>query len=108
MDIKMAGISGIECIEKLKAIVPDLQILMLRVYDDSEQIFRALTAGASGYLLKRLPPAKLLEAISEVMSGGSPMSSGIARKVVQYFQKRQRDAPPHPRSILLYVRPIPP
>jgi len=76
MDIKMAGMSGIECVERLKAAVPELQVLMLTVYDDSEQIFRALTAGASGYLLKRMPPAKLLEAITDVLGGGSPMSSG--------------------------------
>lgn len=76
MDIKMAGMSGIECVERLKTAVPDLQVLMLTVYDDSELIFRALTAGASGYLLKRMPPAKLLEAITDVLGGGSPMSSG--------------------------------
>jgi DNA-binding NarL/FixJ family response regulator len=93
MDIKMAGMSGIECVERLKAALPELQVLMLTVYDDSEQIFRALTAGASGYLLKRMPPAKLLEAITDVLGGGSPMSSGIARKVVQYFQRRQGQAP---------------
>jgi DNA-binding NarL/FixJ family response regulator len=66
---------------------PELQIVMLTVYEDAEQIFRALTAGASGYLLKRLPPVKLLEAIREVHEGGSPMSHSIARKVVALFQK---------------------
>jgi DNA-binding NarL/FixJ family response regulator len=89
MDIKMAGMSGIQCVEKLKTIAPRMQILMLTVYEDSELIFQALAAGASGYLLKRSPPAKLLDAIAEVLAGGSPMSSAIARKVVQYFQARQ-------------------
>jgi len=88
MDIKMARMSGIECVARLKTDSPDLQVLMLTVYDDSELIFQALAAGASGYLLKRLPPAKLLDAIRDVQGGGSPMSSGIARKVVQYFQHR--------------------
>ncbi|HAB16342.1 MAG TPA: response regulator transcription factor [Verrucomicrobiota bacterium] len=89
MDIKMARMTGIECVARLKTDVPDLQVLMLTVYDDSELIFQALAAGASGYLLKRLPPEKLLEAVRDVTGGGSPMSSGIARKVVQYFQRRE-------------------
>lgn len=93
MDINMVGMSGIECVERLKAKVPDLQVLMLTVYDDSELIFRALAAGASGYLLKRMPPAKLLEAILDVRGGGSPMSSGIARKVVQHFQRGREQEP---------------
>jgi len=87
MDINMAGMSGIECVKKLKGLVPEMQIVMLTVYEDTEQIFKALSAGASGYMLKRLTPAKLLEAIKEVRAGGSPMSSSIARKVVASFQK---------------------
>jgi DNA-binding NarL/FixJ family response regulator len=87
MDINMAGMSGIECVKKLKGLVPEMQIVMLTVYEDTEQIFKALSAGASGYMLKRLTPAKLLEAIKEVQAGGSPMSSSIARKVVASFQK---------------------
>jgi DNA-binding NarL/FixJ family response regulator len=86
MDINMAGMSGIECVEKLKAASPALQIVMLTVYEDTDQIFKALSAGASGYLLKRLSPAKLLQAIREVHAGGSPMSSSIARKVVASFR----------------------
>jgi DNA-binding NarL/FixJ family response regulator len=86
MDIHMAGMSGIECAKRLKAMLPQLQILMLTVYEDTEQIFKALSAGASGYMLKRLTPAKLLEAIRDVCAGGSPMSSSIARKVVDSFQ----------------------
>lgn len=87
MDIHMAGMNGIECVERLKELRPEIQIVMLTVYEDTEQIFRALAAGASGYLLKRLNPDKLLAAIQEVHEGGSPMSHSIARKVVASFQK---------------------
>jgi DNA-binding NarL/FixJ family response regulator len=87
MDINMPGVGGIECTRQLKAALPDLHILMLTVYEDTDRIFRALAAGASGYLLKRVAPRKLLEAIREVHSGGSPMSGPIARKVVQFFQQ---------------------
>ena len=87
MDINMPGMDGIECVVRLKAKMPEVQIVMLTVYEDTEKIFKALSAGATGYLLKRLPPAKLLEAIREVHAGGSAMSSSIARKVVASFQK---------------------
>ena len=87
MDINMAGMNGIECVGRLKAIAPELQILMLTVYDDTEQIFNALSAGATGYLLKRHDPDELLQAIRDVQAGGSPMSNSIARKVVASFQK---------------------
>jgi DNA-binding NarL/FixJ family response regulator len=90
MDIHMAGMNGIECVARLKELVPEIQIVMLTVYEDTEQIFKALEAGASGYLLKRLNPDKLLEAIREVHEGGSPMSDSIARKVVASFQKAGR------------------
>ena len=90
MDINLPGMSGIECARILKQSIPDLQILMLTVYEDSEMIFESLKAGASGYLLKRTPGAKLLEAIREVHEGGSPMSSHIARRVVQYFSETQK------------------
>jgi len=86
MDIHLIGMSGIECVERLKTMVPEMQVMMLTVYEDTEQIFRALAAGASGYMLKRLTPGKLLEAIREVHEGGSPMSGPIARKVVASFQ----------------------
>ena len=89
MDINMGGMSGIECVEKLKEISPEVQILMLTVYEDTEKIFRALAAGANGYLLKRSSPTKLLAAIREVHGGGSPMTSSIARKVVASFQKQK-------------------
>ena len=87
MDINLSGTSGIECVEKLKTVAPGMQIVMFTVYEDTSQIFRALAAGASGYLLKRSTPDKLLQAIRDVHAGGSPMSSSIARKVVASFQK---------------------
>ena len=97
MDINMAGMDGIECVRKLKALSPETQIVMFTVYEDTDKIFRALAAGASGYLLKRLTPAKLLQAIREVHEGGSPMSSSIARKVVVSFQTPEPGSgkPPH-------------
>jgi DNA-binding NarL/FixJ family response regulator len=87
MDIHLNGMSGIECVGRLKALMPQIQIMMLTVYEDTDQIFKALSAGARGYMLKRLTPGKLLEAIQDVHGGGSPMSSSIARKVVTSFQK---------------------
>jgi DNA-binding NarL/FixJ family response regulator len=85
MDIRLPGMSGIDCVAELKQLLPALQIIMLTVYEDSERIFRALKAGAGGYLVKSGPPEKLLEAIIDVSRGGAPMSSHIARKVVQHF-----------------------
>jgi len=87
MDIQLPKMSGIVCVEKLKARNPDLQVMMLTVFEDDEKIFRSILAGASGYILKRTPPAELLEAIRELHEGGSPMSDLIARKVVQAFQQ---------------------
>lgn len=85
MDIKLPKMSGIQCVVEIKKILPDIQIIMVTVYEDSERIFRALKAGASGYLVKSCPPEQLLEAIRDAYKGGSPMSSHIARKVVQHF-----------------------
>jgi DNA-binding NarL/FixJ family response regulator len=96
MDINLGGMNGIECVERLKAGAPAMQIIMLTVYEDTDQIFRALSAGATGYLLKRLSPAKLLAAIREVNGGGSPMSGSIARKVVASFQKAGGSGEKHP------------
>ncbi len=87
MDINLPGINGVECVRRLKSILPATQVVMLTVYEDTENIFNALAAGANGYLLKRTPRAELLEAIKEVSQGGSPMTAHIARKVVQSFQK---------------------
>jgi DNA-binding NarL/FixJ family response regulator len=89
MDIHLEGMNGIECVRKLKPKLPGTQILMLTAFEDTDLIFSALAAGASGYLLKRLPPAQLLEAIRDVQTGGAPMSASIARKVVQSFQVAQ-------------------
>jgi DNA-binding NarL/FixJ family response regulator len=89
MDINLPGMNGIECIKKVKAVCPKMQFMMFTIYEDSEQVFDALTAGASGYLLKKTPKEKILEALQELHEGGSPMSSHIARKVVNYFQKKQ-------------------
>jgi DNA-binding NarL/FixJ family response regulator len=86
MDINLGGMSGIECVRHLKPQMRDTQMVMLTVFEDTDKIFSALSAGASGYLLKRLAPEKLLEAIREVHEGGSPMSAPIARKVVQSLQ----------------------
>lgn len=88
MDINLGGMSGIECVEQLRKVMPEVQILMLTVYEDTDQIFRALSAGANGYLLKRSSPSKLIAAIREVHAGGSPMTSSIARKVVASFHKQ--------------------
>jgi DNA-binding NarL/FixJ family response regulator len=85
MDIKLPGMSGIECVAELKRLMPTLQIIMVTVYEDSERLFRALKAGANGYLVKSSPPNQLLEAVRDVYAGGSPMSSHIARKVVHHF-----------------------
>jgi DNA-binding NarL/FixJ family response regulator len=87
VDINLPKMSGIELVAALKAEETKMHFLVLTVYEDSAKIFQALAAGASGYLLKRVPPAKLLEAIKEVREGGSPMSSSIARQVVQSFYR---------------------
>jgi DNA-binding NarL/FixJ family response regulator len=87
MDINMPGMNGIECVRRLKPQMTDTQFVMLTVYEDPDHIFKALSSGASGYLLKRTPRAELLAAIKDVHGGGSPMSSNIARKIVQSFQR---------------------
>lgn len=87
MDINLPGINGVECVSRLKQIAPEILAVMLTAYEDTENIFNALAAGAAGYLLKRAPRAEILEAIREVHRGGSPMTTHIARKVVQSFQK---------------------
>lgn len=86
-DIGLPGMSGIEGIRILKERHPDLLILMLTVYDDDERIFDAMCAGASGYLLKKTPPARLLESLKEIVSGGAPMSPEVARRVIKLFRE---------------------
>ena len=94
MDINLPGMNGVECVRQLKQKMPGVQVMMLTAYEDTENIFNALAAGASGYMLKRTPRDELLEAIREVQRGGSPMTTHIARKVVQSFQKSAAAPPP--------------
>ena len=93
MDINLPGMSGIECVRKLKAAEPTMPIMMFTVYENSDQVFEALSAGACGYLVKNTEPEKLLEAIHDLHRGGSPMSSHIARKVVLSFQPTRSAKP---------------
>ncbi len=92
MDIGLPGMSGIEGIARAKKIKPELNILMLTVYEDSQSVFKALCAGACGYLVKKTPPSKLLDAIKDANEGGAPMSSLIARQVITVFQQTQGSA----------------
>lgn len=85
MDIQLPGISGIQCTTRLRQLLPETQVLVYTVYEDNEQVFKALKAGASGYLLKRSTPEEILEAIVDVHNGGAPMTGEIARKVVRSF-----------------------
>lgn len=87
MDIDLPGINGIECIKILKEKCNQTQYMMLTVFEDDDKIFRSLEAGATGYMLKKTPPAQLIEAIKDLSSGGSPMNAQIARKVVASFNK---------------------
>src|ERR1041384_1175748 len=109
MDINLPKMSGINCVRKLKELLPSTQTLMLTVYEDNDSIFDSLAAGASGYLLKRTPPARLLEAIDEVHKGGSPMTTSIARRVVQSFQtmgrstREEENLTPREEEILSYL-----
>src|SRR5271169_5695666 len=97
MDINLPGMNGVECVRQLKTLLPETQVMMLTVYEDTENIFNALAAGANGYMLKRTSSKELIEAIHEVKRGGSPMTMHIARKVVQSFQK---NAPAQPAEKL--------
>lgn len=85
MDIHLPNRSGVECTAALKDLLPTLQVIILTAYEDTENLFKALRAGACGYLLKRAQPAEILSAIQEVQAGGAPMSSEIARKVLGAF-----------------------
>jgi|ERR1017187_3032842 DNA-binding NarL/FixJ family response regulator len=89
MDIQLPGISGIECVIALKDRIPKSQFMMVTVFEDDNNIFDALKAGATGYILKRTSPAQILEAIRELHKGGSPMSPEIARRVVASLQKKK-------------------
>lgn len=89
MDINLPRMSGIQCVRELKVCLPHTQFLMVTVEDDSARVFEAIQAGATGYLVKNVPPEQILAAVEEVHRGGAPMSSQIARLVVQAFQARQ-------------------
>ncbi|HUC86259.1 MAG TPA: response regulator transcription factor [Candidatus Acidoferrales bacterium] len=91
MDINLPGMDGIECVKKLKELKPSIRIVMVTIYENPQQIFKALAAGAIGYVLKHRPPAELVNAIRDAHHGGAPMSSQIARKVVQFFQTNATD-----------------
>jgi len=90
MDINLPGMSGIDCIPELKRKLPDLDIVMLTAYEEEDNLFRALKAGASGYLIKSSAPHEIYDAIRDVQTGGAPFSSHIARKVVQYFRTERK------------------
>ena len=90
MDINLPKMNGIECVARLKQQMPQTQVLMLTTYEESDLIFDSLRKGASGYLLKNMPPAELIQAIEQVHAGGAPMSMQIARKVVSHFQQIKR------------------
>ncbi len=85
MDIGLPGIDGIEGIRKVKAAAPSIQVIMLTVFDDNEKLFQAIYAGASGYLLKSAPPDKIIESLMEILTGGAPVNSKIARKMLSMF-----------------------
>ena len=87
MDINMPGMSGIDCIRAIKTKCPATQFMIFTIYENDEKIFDALAAGASGYLLKKTPSEKIIEAIKELHQGGSPMSTPIARKVINHFKE---------------------
>jgi DNA-binding NarL/FixJ family response regulator len=89
-DINLPGMNGIDCIQRLKILHPRMQMMVLTVYDNADNIFSALKAGATSYLLKNTPPEKIIEAINEVQKGGSPMSSQIARKVIDAFSVKEK------------------
>lgn len=92
VDINLPGMSGIECVRKLKNLFPTVKVLMLTTYEESELIFNSLRAGASGYLLKKMAAEELLPAIEQVHAGGAPMTMQIARKVVEHFHQTDKTA----------------
>jgi DNA-binding NarL/FixJ family response regulator len=94
MDIHLPNMSGIECTARVKTLLPGVSVIMLTVYEDNDRIFKALQAGACGYLLKRTRPEQLIQAIRDVKQGGAPMTSEIARRVVEAFQQ----PPPAPED----------
>lgn len=100
MDIGLPGMNGIEGIKRVKILLPELNILVLTIYEENDLVFDALCAGACGYLVKKTPPSKLLEAIQEANEGGAPMSAHIARKVIDFFQHKKQISPLKQQNIL--------
>jgi DNA-binding NarL/FixJ family response regulator len=105
MDIELPGVDGIEGVQRVKSIAPSVQVIMLTVFDEDEKIFRAICAGASGYLLKSTPPDKIIEALKEILTGGAPINSNIARRVLDMFAhmaapKGKYEITPAEKSIL--------
>jgi DNA-binding NarL/FixJ family response regulator len=98
MDINLPGMSGIDCVRRLKALRPTLPILMLTIHDDSDAMFQSLMAGANGYLIKSHSRPKLTEALRDVFAGGAPMSRSIARKVVEFFHHLSQLPPPEGKA----------
>ena len=92
MDINLTGMNGIQCVGRLKQMLPRIQVLMLTTYDESDLIFDSLRSGANGYLLKNMPRAELVAAVEQVHAGGAPMSFKIARKVIDHFHKTPKTA----------------
>jgi len=92
MDIELTGMNGISCVEKAKATYPEMQFVMFTIFDDDESVFQSLCSGATGYLLKNSTPENIISGISEIYSGGSPMSPQIARRVIEQFSSKRRDS----------------
>ena len=100
MDINLPKMNGIECIRKVKQLAPSIQFMMFTVYENNDQVFEALKAGAIGYLLKKTPPKQIVEAVKELYSGGSPMSASIARKLVDIFNSTQKETTTDAAAVL--------
>lgn len=92
MDIDMPGLNGIEATALIKSCFPDVNVLILTSYDDTAKVFDAIQSGATGYLLKKTPPAKILDSVTEVIQGGAPMNANIARKVLEFFREKKNVA----------------
>lgn len=102
MDINLPKMSGIECMRQVKQLAPSIQFMMFTVYENNDQVFEALKAGATGYLLKKTPPAQIIEGVKDLHRGGSPMSAAIARKLIEEFKGNKQAA--LPESALLTPR----
>lgn len=93
MDIQLPGMSGIQCVRQLKALLPTTRVVMVTVYDDNDSLFQSLVAGADGYLIKSAPRQRMIESIREIATGGSPVSPQIARRMIEHFRQNGRSAP---------------